>query len=116
MAKGFRKWMGENPNAKHLGKVAVFYIPTKKVDEKIRNSIHDFFVHNHGAYTHDSGDIKGYWMDGGILARDSHERYEISFRGQSNFKNLVVFLSELCLEINEKSIYMTFAGESYLIS
>lgn len=115
MAGGFRKWMDENSNAKYLGKVAVFYVPTKKVDEKIHKSIHDFFVHNHGAYTHDSGDINGYWMDGGVLARDSHERYEISFRGQSNFKRLVRFLSELCVEIKEKSIYMTFADESYLI-
>jgi hypothetical protein len=111
----FKRWMKDSGSAEHIGKVAVFYLPSEKLDEKTRSKIHDFFVSKHKAYTHESGDIKGYWHDGERLARDSHDRYEISFRGEGKLRELVGFLSGLCAEMNEKSIYMTLADESYLI-
>jgi hypothetical protein len=113
--KGFKKWMKEIPEAEHIGKVAVFYIPSKKIKNSVRNQIHKFFVSKHKAYTHESGEIRGYWHDGNRLDKDSHDRYEISFIGEKKLKELVDFLSYLCGEIEEKSIYMTMADESYLI-
>jgi hypothetical protein len=113
--KEFRKWMDEVPEAEHIGKVAVFYVPSKKLNRRVQSRIHDFFVSRHKAYTHEAGNIKGYWHDGESLNRDSHERYEISFGGQEKFREFVDFLSELCGDIGEKSIYLTMADESYLI-
>jgi hypothetical protein len=113
--KGFRKWMEDRKDAQHLGKVAVFYVPSKKVNKEVAKEIHDFFVSKHRAYTHESGGIKGFWHDGERLTRDSHERYEISFKGEDKFREFLDFLSGLCGRIGEKSIYMTMADESYLI-
>lgn len=112
---GFRKWMEEVPEAEHIGKVAVFYVPSKRLTPRIRSRIHDFFVSKHNAYTHESGDIRGYWHDGESLNRDAHDRYEISFDGEKKFKEFVGFLSDLCEDMGEKSIYLTMADESYLI-
>lgn len=111
----FRGWMDSSENAEHLGKVAVFYIPSRKANKEVSKEIHDFFVSKHKAYTHESGDIKGFWHDGERLTKDSHERYEISFKGKDKLVELVNFLSVLCGRIGEKSIYMTMADESYLI-
>lgn len=112
---GFRKWMSDRGDAEHLGKVAVFYVPSKKVTKGVAREIHDFFVSRHKAYTHESGGIKGFWHDGERLTKDSHERYEISFKGDGKLKDLMDFLSGLCVRIGEKSIYLTMADESYLV-
>lgn len=108
--------MGDRDGTQHLGKVAVFYVPSKKVTKQVAKEIHDFFVSKHRAYTHESGGIKGFWHDGERLTKDSHERYEISFKGDRNFREFLDFLSELCGKIGEKSIYMTMADESYLVN
>lgn len=112
---GFRKWMEGIPQAEHIGKVAVFYVPSKKLNSRIRNEIHEFFMSKHRAYTHESGNIRGFWHDGESINRDVHDRYEISFSGEEKFKDFVEFLSVLCGEVDEKSIYLTMADESYLI-
>ena len=114
--EGFKRWMDKRGNAQHIGKLAVFYVPSKKLDKRGAKEIHDFFVSKHRAYTHESGGIKGFWHDGERLTRDSHERYEISLKGEENFKDFIDFLSDLCGRIKEKSIYVTMADESYLIS
>lgn len=112
---GFKRWLDGGGEAEHIGKVAVFYIPSKKIDASVNRGIHDFLVSKHNAYTHESGGIRGFWHDGSRLTRDSHDRYEISFKGKDNFTQLLDFLSDLCGKIGEKSIYMTMADESYLI-
>lgn len=108
--------MLSRPNVKHVGKVAVFCLPTNKLEERVRNRIHDFLVSNYSAYTHESSEIEGYWAGrGNDLVRDAHERYEVSFNGDENFKRFVDFLSEICDMIKEDSIYLTVADESYLV-
>ena len=97
-----------------VGKVAVFYIPSNKL-AKARNGLHRFLVDNYKAYTHERGGIKGYWTGGSGLKEDRHERYEVSFDGDENFKKLVGFLSDMCGRIHEESIYLTIADESYLV-
>lgn len=111
----FRGWMASSDNAEHLGKVAVFYVPSKKLTRKVAKEIHEFFVSKHKAYTHEFGGIKGFWHDGDKLTKDSHEKYEISFKGKEKLLELVDFLSRLCAKIDEDSIYMTMADDSYLI-
>jgi len=115
MGLGFIKWMEESKKIDHIGKVAVFYIPSNKLTDEIKKEMHHFFVSRHKAYTHESGDIKGYWHDGERLTSDSHERYEISFKGREKFREFVDFLSEICKKIGEKSIYLTIADDSYLV-
>lgn len=107
--------MLSRPNVKHVGKVAVFCLPADKLNEKVRSKIHDFLVRNYSAYTHESSKIEGYWAGRDNLVRDAHERYEVSFNGNENFKKFVDFLSEVCGDIGEDSIYLTVADESYLI-
>jgi hypothetical protein len=113
--KGFRKWMDKFPETEYIGKVAVFYVPLKKSTPRIKSMIHDFFVSRHKAYTHESGDIRGYWHDGESLKKDSHDRYEISFSGEGKIREFIGFLSDLCGEMGELSIYLTIADEAYLI-
>ena len=107
--------MLSRPNIKHIGKVAVFCLPADKLNKKVRSKIHNFLVSNYSAYTHESSDIQGYWSGRGDLVRDAHERYEVSFNGNENFKKFVDFLSEVCEMISEDSIYLTVADESYLV-
>ena len=113
--RDFKKWMGKRSDVKVLGQVAVFYLPADKL-HAVREELHSFFVSKHGAYTHESSDIKGYWMDKDRLFKDVHERYEISLSGDENLKNLVLFLSEVCKKIGEECIYLTVGGDSYLVS
>jgi hypothetical protein len=107
--------MNKNPNVQNLGEVAVFYLPSKKINKKIRNKIHDFLIKNYEAYTHESSNIKGYWVNDNCIVKDIHERYEVSFKGKVNFKRFIVFISEICKITKEDAIYLTFANKSYLI-
>lgn len=111
----FKNWMLRQPNIEHVGKVAVFYIPVDKIEKGLREKLHDFLVSNYNAYTHESSEIKGYWDNGEQLLKDKHERYEISFKGDDNFKKLVNYLSKVCKEAGEDAIYLTVADESYLV-
>lgn len=111
----FKDWINKQINVKSLGNIVIFYIPSKKINKEIRKKIHDFFVSKHSAYTHECGEIVGYWLDEKNLIKDKHERYEISIKKDKDISDLVNFLSRLCNEIKEKSIYLTVANESYLI-
>lgn len=117
------------PNAVYIGHVAVFYIPAKKLDAPLgdavdrhlhkghtaREILHDFFVKNYNAYTHEVSKIHGYWMDKDILVKDEHERYEVSFSGRDKVKEFVLFLSEICSLIKEDAIYLTMGYKSWLV-
>lgn len=111
----FKNWIDKKSNINSLGKVAVFYLPSKKITKKIRSYMHDFLISNYEAYTHESSNIKGYWVSDDSLVKDIHERYEVSFKGNDNFKKFVDFLSEVCKLTKEDAIYLTFANNSYLI-
>jgi endonuclease I len=111
----FKKWIKQELNVKHIGKVATFYIPVKKLNKEVRGKIHDFFVNNYYAYTHETSKIHGFWSKDDEVIKDKHERYEVSFKGQNNLKKFVKFLSSICYIIKEHSIYLTIGEESFLI-
>jgi hypothetical protein len=111
-----REILLKNRHIKHIGKTAVFYVPAEKLNEKIRLKIHDFLVDNYNAYTHEVSEIKGYWSDKNELIKDEHERYEVSFSGDENLKNFIFFISEICNEAKEESIYLKIGEESYLVN
>lgn len=104
----------KNKNIEKIGVLVVFYIPSKKITKSIRQKIHDFFVSKHKAYTHECGDIIGYWSNDTSIVKDKHERYEISLK-EKEISDLIVFIESLCEEIQEKCIYLTIKNESYLV-
>jgi hypothetical protein len=115
VSEEFAEWMKAQPNVDHVGKVVVFYVPSKKLDSKIREMLHDFFVSNYSAYTHELGEIKGYWVSKDTMFKDEHERFEVSFGGTDNFKKFVSFISEICRMAGEDCIYVTVGEECYLV-
>jgi hypothetical protein len=108
-------WMSKLKNVDHVGPFLVFYLPVSKLDKKSRSLVHNFFVENYNAYTHEISEINGYWVFKGELVEDKHERFEVSFKGIENFKKFIDFLSFLCAEIKEESIYLAFENQSWLI-
>lgn len=105
-------WIKEN--VEYIGKIVVFYVPSSKINHNIRSKIHDFFVSKHNAYTHECGEITGYWSHNNLLIEDKHERFEISLK-DSELSELINFLTEIGNQIEEKSIYLVVGEKSYLI-
>lgn len=108
-------------NATFIGQVAIFYIPTSKLDMQIlqgttRDLLHNFFVEHYNAYTHEISKIQGFWVKQDILVRDEHERFEVSFDGREKVQEFVNFLSLICGLIQEDSIYLTMGNKSWLIT
>ena len=110
-----KKWILEGDNSKHIGKVAIFYIPANKLTKEVRKKLHNFFVKNYEAYTHETSKIQGFWTKENKILRDKHERYEVSF-DEKKIKKFVSFIAQICSEIKEDAIYLTFGNESYLIT
>lgn len=111
----FKKWMNDLDSSIYIGKVVVFYLPINKIKKEIRKKIHNFFVKNYYAYTHEVSNIKGYWSKNNKIIKDEHEKYEVSFKGRKNLNKFINFISEICSIIKEDSIYLNIGGESYLI-
>lgn len=111
------------PNLEYIGHIATFYLPSKKLDNpeygldgrSPREILHDFFVQNYNAYTHEISKIKGYWKREESIV-DEHERYEVSFKGRRRVRAFVGFLSELCALMKEESIYLTMGYKSWLVT
>lgn len=111
----------ELPNVIFIGQVAVFYIPASKLDLELnlgtpRQMLHEFFVKNYNAYTHEISKIQGFWTKKDILIVDEHERYEVSFDGKDKVREFVEFLSKICGIIGEDSIYLTMGNKSWLVT
>lgn len=109
----FKKWLKKNTT--YNGVIITFYIPSKKLNKTIRNKLHSFFVKNHEAYTHETSNIKGFWLNKNNLIKDKHERYEVSISKEKKIKELISFISNICKEIEEESIYLTIGKKSYLV-
>jgi len=108
-----------------LGKVTVFYLPSHKLDDPryfrdtqtARMATHEFMMHRYRAYTHSPSPVKGYWVDlNGDLVHDVMERFEVSFRSESEFERLIVFLIELCERLSEDAVYVTRGEHSFLVN
>jgi len=112
----FKKWILEQPNTSHIGEVAVFYVPSEKLTKTIRSKMHNFFVQNYDAYTHETSKIQGYWTKNNKILKDKHERYEVSFSGEDNLKKFISFLSNICEDVKEDCIYLSVGNDSYLIN
>lgn len=113
----------KNKSAHYIGRVCTFYIPAAKLDDKTyihaeylpRDILHEYFVINHNAYTHEISNIKGYWKNREELVFDQHERYEVSFRGKKKVNEFISFLARFCYLIGEDCIYLTMGYKSWLV-
>lgn len=109
-----------------LGKVTVFHVPSHKLDDgrffgkgekTARSAIHSFLINAFRAYTHTPTPVKGYWTGAqNELVHDVMERFEVSFEKEVEFENLLSFLGELCVELEEDAIYVTRGDRSFLVA
>jgi hypothetical protein len=116
--------MIEHPQLVHIGQVAVFYFPAKKLYENIGGKpthefIHEFLIQNYDAYTLERGQSnEGFWRRSkdGVLCHDTNVRYEVSFAGKEKIPAFIDFLSKVCTEANEEAIYLTMGRHSYFVT
>jgi hypothetical protein len=120
------KHVAKLPFAASMGKTASFYVPADKVNDsrygrngrKPSKMFEEFFVENFGGFTHEQSQIKGRWVGegGNVVFTDEHQRYEVAFAGQQQANLFFAFLSDMCGLMEEGSIYLTYGGQSWLIS
>jgi hypothetical protein len=120
------KQVAKFPFVAAMGKTASFYVPSEKVNDsrygrdgrKPSKMFEEFFVANFGGFTHEQSQIKGRWVGDGsdILFTDEHQRYEVAFASKQKATQFFHFLSEMCGLMEEGSIYLTYGGQSWLVS
>ena len=109
-----------------LGRSAVFYVPSDKMDDPrygrdglTPTELFDrFFLEKFGGLTHEESKIRGQWTspDGQKVFTDRHQRYEVSFAGRRKAREFVDFLSQMCSLLGEESIYLTMDSRSWLVT
>jgi hypothetical protein len=114
-----------HPNLKYIGHVAVFYLPSKKLDDPRfgalyqtpRTLLHHFIIDNYDAYTHQKSDIQGHWREhaAGQIFHDVNEMFEVSFAGEQRIVTFVDFLAAICYLMEEECVYLRMGEKSYLI-
>jgi len=109
----------ETPQYKmvHLGRAALFYIPEEKLDQgpQIHGKIHDFLTKTFGGYTTADGLVKGYWKGEHELYTDRHRQYRVSFLGKERIPELVAFLTDLTIEMQEECLYLETGEDAWLL-
>ncbi len=113
--------MIRHPNLTYIGHVAVFYVPSVKLDRPVgertpRQMIHEYIMSHYGAYTHQKSNIQGYWSNRKQVVKDENERFEVSFDGAEAVPPFIDFLASLCGLLKEECLYLTMGYKSYLIS
>jgi hypothetical protein len=115
--------MMEHKNLVCIGQMAVFYIPTKKLLDRMSGKIageviHDFLIENYDAYTFVVGRSEGYWRRGKTdpICHDVGTKYEVSFGGKERIPEFIDFLSTICRDIGEEAIYLTMGKSSYFVT
>lgn len=122
--------MGEDeelvhPNLTYIGHVAVFYVPTFKLEDAslgvnglaAKEIFAAYFMDNFNAFTLGGSNVQGFWREHekANLFVDINSRYEISFSGKDNVEMFVDFLSDMCTLIEEESIYVVMGYKSWLV-
>jgi hypothetical protein len=115
----------KRPNLVPLGRLAVFYVPSEKMqdprfgrDGLTATQLFDrFFLEKFGGLTHEESKIRGQWTspDGQKVFTDQHQRYEVSFAGRKKAELFLDFLSQMCHLLEEESIYLTMGSRSWLV-
>ena len=108
-----------------LGRVAVFYVPAHKLHESALGRegltpaelFERFFLERFGGLTHEISNIQGQWVSSAHLKviQERHERYEISLADEDQIREFLTFLSRMCAQLQEESIYVTMGDRSWLV-
>lgn len=110
--------MIQHNKLKHIGQVAVFYLPQQEWDQTwgVKDRLHGFLINNYDAYTLLHCRSTGYWRDSDdnrVVVKDHCVRYEVSFGGKEKIPAFIDFLSEICSMMKQKAIYLTMGKNSY---
>lgn len=118
------KWKflgGENYTIEDLGRPAIFFLPTKKLKQRMGNAtveenLHRFLIEHFGAYTSSTIPSFGFWknMEEATISDECRE-YEVSFLGKERIPVLLKKLAEIAKIIEEKCIYVKAGQYSGLI-
>ena len=112
---------GGNYLLQDLGRPAIFFIPTKKLDfligsKTVRDEIQEFLIENFGGYTHYEMKSFGCWRDGSKIISDQCVVYEVSFIGKDKIPILLEKLAVLSQAIEENCIYVKTGQYAALVS
>lgn len=107
----------------YLGQLAVFYVPVQKLDspefgkdgQAPRALFEEYLMKHFNAFTLTITNTQGFWREHqqSPIFREQNARYDVSFEG--DVEPFVMFLSEMCALLQEKSIYLTIGHESWLV-
>lgn len=117
--------ISHHPQLKFLGHVAVFYMPSRKLDDPRygianrtpRELLHTFLMLQYDAYTHQKSNIQGFWREDkqGQVFKDENEMFEVSFQGKERVIPFIDFLASLCYLVEEECLYLTMGYQSWLV-
>lgn len=108
----------ENYNLQSLGRMAVFYIPSKKAIEKYYDiKIRDFLLKEFGACTATLGNFCGWWKsdESGEMHYDEHIEFKVAFAGKERIPILVEFLGRIAKELGEECVYLETGEDAWLV-
>lgn len=109
---------GKNYKLQSLGRMAVFYIPSKKAREKnCDTEIRDFLLKEFGACTATLGNFCGWWKsdESGEMHYDEHIEFKVAFVGKERIPILASFLAKVAKELNEECIYLETGEDAWLV-
>lgn len=103
--------------------MAVFLLPSLKLKRRQRlgksyeEVVHHFLLKQFGGYTASAGNIFGFWRDAetGREFYGEHREYKVSFRGKDRTAMLKRFLSKLAAELGERTIYLEYGEDAWLV-
>jgi len=100
-----------------LGKMAVFYLPAKKLKEHpdVQTQLEHTLISEYQGWTKHTEHIVGGYQQGSATVTDDHVRYEVSFAGKDRVAPFVAMLKQVCRDLEEVSIYLTMGEQSFLV-
>jgi len=118
----WKKLVGKGYTIFDLGRPAVFLIPAKKLNKKLKNGesvkkhLHRFLIKHFGPYTTSTIPSFGFYKNNkGAIISDECIEYEISFAGKKKIPVLIKKLAGLTRTIGEECIYFKAGQYSCLI-
>lgn len=107
----WQEFLSDDYQLMDLGRPAIFLIPTNKLnlrigDQSVKENLHQFLIHNFGAYTASEIPNFGFWKDIQMATiSDQCSGYEVSFVGKDKIPTLLKKLAEIASIIEEECIY-----------
>jgi len=109
-----------------LGRMAIFYLPSNKLalpdnspqwqgGRTLEEAIDEALIKRYQGVTKITQNVEGHYHMGSQVVKDDHVRYEVSFLGKVKVREFIAFLRDVCVDMEEESIYLTMGQRAYLI-